>query len=261
MGIVISLVVGLVLCELYVWLPKLSEAIVERAVLRIPDNDQAHVRYREEWQAHLADMPNSTARLLLASCLWLSSFRIRTTLLDSYNVKVKGIAESVRLKLEYRASTIRSLRAKSDQQRQEFQAISMTLQASASKPSARDDDSGRFGVFVNTIDIAFAKTDMLGTLRLNKEDARTKLANALLADATRHIEMLDKKLGPRRNEVVLEKVTVDLYKAISIIEGNDQDDPVLMQHQSGIAVAAIEASTSRKHLIAVSKELFPSPKK
>ena len=51
MELVISVVIGILIVEAYAWLPKFSEWLTERAVLRLRSEDQD--RCREEWKAGL----------------------------------------------------------------------------------------------------------------------------------------------------------------------------------------------------------------
>ena len=53
MELLISILVGLCLIEVYAWLPVLSQWVLERAVSRLPAQDQE--RCREEWKASLGD--------------------------------------------------------------------------------------------------------------------------------------------------------------------------------------------------------------
>ena len=57
MELVISVVIGLLIVEVYAWLPKISEWLIERAVQRLRSEDQD--RCREEWKAGLDAFPNT----------------------------------------------------------------------------------------------------------------------------------------------------------------------------------------------------------
>ena len=65
MGLMLSILAGLLIYEAYAWLPNLSNWLIEWAVRRLPHDDQE--RYREEWRANLRDVPNSMAKLIHAA--------------------------------------------------------------------------------------------------------------------------------------------------------------------------------------------------
>ena len=68
LGVAISVVASVITNEAYAWMPKICEWLLDRAVRRLPGDLQA--RYREEWQAHLHDLPNSVTKLTHAlGCL------------------------------------------------------------------------------------------------------------------------------------------------------------------------------------------------
>jgi nitrate reductase assembly molybdenum cofactor insertion protein NarJ len=64
MELLIPIVVGILVYEAYAWLPKISEWLIERAVYRLPAEDQD--RCREEWKANLDTLPNTVVKLLHA---------------------------------------------------------------------------------------------------------------------------------------------------------------------------------------------------
>jgi hypothetical protein len=66
MDIVISILVGFLMIEVYAWLSLFSKWILERAVRRVVPEEQA--RCREEWNADLDAMPNTMVKLLYALC-------------------------------------------------------------------------------------------------------------------------------------------------------------------------------------------------
>ncbi len=64
MELVISVVIGILIVEAYVWLPKISEWLIERAVQCLRSEDQD--RCREEWKAGLDALPNTVIKLVHA---------------------------------------------------------------------------------------------------------------------------------------------------------------------------------------------------
>jgi hypothetical protein len=61
MELLISIVVGLALMELYAWVPALCQWLVGRAASQVP-TEYEH-RCREEWEASLEALPNTVVRL------------------------------------------------------------------------------------------------------------------------------------------------------------------------------------------------------
>ena len=76
MDVLISIVVAVLLAEGYVWVPRLSDWLIEHAVSQLVRDEQD--RYREEWKAHLHDYPNSIVQLVHAlSFAWPGATRRR----------------------------------------------------------------------------------------------------------------------------------------------------------------------------------------
>jgi hypothetical protein len=74
MELLITVLVGLAIMEVYAWLPRLSLWLVDRAVSKLPSDDQE--RCREEWKAALEALPNTTVRLLHALSFHWAALRI-----------------------------------------------------------------------------------------------------------------------------------------------------------------------------------------
>ena len=80
MELVISLLLSILLIELYAWLPTLSEWLLEHAVRRLRTEDQE--RFREEWKADLNERPNTIVRLIQALSYNVAARRINEELLE-----------------------------------------------------------------------------------------------------------------------------------------------------------------------------------
>lgn len=74
MELLISIIIGLVTVELYAWLPKLVDSLLERAVCALPESDQE--RCREEWKANLAALPNTLLRAIHAFSFLVNAHQI-----------------------------------------------------------------------------------------------------------------------------------------------------------------------------------------
>ncbi len=57
----ISLLLSLAAFELHAWFPRILKALIEVAVRRLPKCQRA--RFREEWEAHIAEVPGAIMRL------------------------------------------------------------------------------------------------------------------------------------------------------------------------------------------------------
>jgi hypothetical protein len=66
-----SIILALLVTELYIWLPRLSRWIVKRCVLRLPEALQE--RYREEWEGTFSELPSSILLVVHALSLVLSN--------------------------------------------------------------------------------------------------------------------------------------------------------------------------------------------
>lgn len=86
MELAISIALGILMVEAYAWLPKISAWLIERAVSRLPAEDQA--RCREEWKASLDALPNSGMKLLHALSFRCAADRINA---DSIEAKLDHI--------------------------------------------------------------------------------------------------------------------------------------------------------------------------
>lgn len=64
--------------ELEVWIPVLSERLIEYAVRRLSDPDRH--RYREEWNAHLDECPSMGAKFVHAVGCFIGAGRIELSL-------------------------------------------------------------------------------------------------------------------------------------------------------------------------------------
>jgi len=91
-SILTSIVVGVLLYEGYAWLPKIAERLIERAVRRLPPEDQE--RCREEWNANLDALPNTTVKLWHALSFTFCRTADRITV-DMFDAKFHDIEYSL----------------------------------------------------------------------------------------------------------------------------------------------------------------------
>lgn len=63
---------GILKDEAVAWLPRLTQKLLNIAVERLPENPRE--RYREEWSAHINEMPGNISKLLVScGCLFASA--------------------------------------------------------------------------------------------------------------------------------------------------------------------------------------------
>ncbi len=88
--IALAIVCGALANELFAWGPSLSELLLKVAVDWMPP--ELRKRIREEWRAHLDDLPGGLSKLTAAAGFLLSAFKI--------NVRIR--TSRVRLRAESR---------------------------------------------------------------------------------------------------------------------------------------------------------------
>ena len=92
MEILITILVGVFLIEVYAWLPKWIERLLEQTILQLPAGERD--RCREEWKANLDALPNSGVRLVHAISFRLAADRINANIFDA---KLEEFADSLRI--------------------------------------------------------------------------------------------------------------------------------------------------------------------
>src|SRR5271165_4733135 len=91
MELVISIVIGILVVEAYAWLPKTSEWLTERAVLRLRSEDQD--RCREEWKAGLDALPNTVIRLVHALSYLGAAQKINADFFESNLTEINALVK------------------------------------------------------------------------------------------------------------------------------------------------------------------------
>jgi len=91
MELLISVIVGILIVEAYVWLPKISEWLIERAVQRLRSEDQ--VRCREEWKAGLDALPNTVIKLVHALSYRGAARRINADFFENKLNEINALIE------------------------------------------------------------------------------------------------------------------------------------------------------------------------
>jgi hypothetical protein len=91
--LVASVVLAVIVVELYAWLPRISEWLLELAVRQLRAEDRE--RCREEWKAQLDNLPNTVVRLVHALSLTAAATQINMDFcedkLDELNQRLKHL--------------------------------------------------------------------------------------------------------------------------------------------------------------------------
>lgn len=97
MDFLIAVLTALGAIELYAWLPRAADYLIELALRRLP----AHTRdrFREEWGAHLLSIPNSLVRLACAFSLVLGSNHVGRELVAGEIDDADGTIEQLERRL------------------------------------------------------------------------------------------------------------------------------------------------------------------
>jgi hypothetical protein len=129
MELLISIAITLLIAEVYVWLPRLSDWLVDRAVLRLADEMQD--RYREEWKSHLHSLPNSIVRLVEALSLLgpHTANDINDAHFSARTREFDGALDTLANQHDALAQKIRSLVVKATMNRETIVGLEQTVRA------------------------------------------------------------------------------------------------------------------------------------
>jgi HPt (histidine-containing phosphotransfer) domain-containing protein len=116
MGILISLIIGILLIESYAWLPELSKWILERAVLGV--REEIRERCREEWNEGLDALPNTMLKLVHALS-YICGNAVAEINSDSFAKDYEEIDGLVAGLSDQYQSMVKGLRAAEEQRRPE----------------------------------------------------------------------------------------------------------------------------------------------
>lgn len=255
MEIMISLLLAIIVAELYAWLPRISQALVKWAVLQIPCPDRP--RYQEEWQSHLNDSPNTIACAITALCLCITSRRIKATLTNArYEHTQKSICALLQ-RLQEGISEVNRLRRIMSKERNSPQ-LKPVIDLIASEPELSVSDS--LQIIVNRLGraaaIAYDKECRFREAQFDAAELRLTLACRFIECALHKYAQLEShELSLLVNdEIIPERVANDIQKAVDLYQGKPSDDPVLLGHEAKILTAASEAKHSKSEVVALGLE-------
>jgi hypothetical protein len=126
MELVISVVLAILVVEAYAWLPKISEWLTERAVLRLRSEDQD--RCREEWKAGLDALPNTVIRLVHALSYLGAAQKINADVFESNLAEINTLAEECGCKYSTVFASFRVATESVNKGFEEFEQSTSTLE-------------------------------------------------------------------------------------------------------------------------------------
>jgi len=207
-SIVIAIVVGVLLTEGYAWLPGVAKWLVEQAVSQLIPGERD--RYREEWNAHLQEFPNSVVKVAHAlSFAWpLTTRQINDAILDaalaeidSEFVDVRVIHLQVAKKLSALTLQVMERQGAANNVEHQVQKLSASLrcifETEAGQISTRPailEVITSYEMFGNTIGRAVGRVSAITVGRVDKW-------NEWITKVTRQIESLDARRSNLQTQI------------------------------------------------------------
>jgi hypothetical protein len=246
MELVISIVIGFVIVEIYAWLPHVSNWFINRAVQRLRKEDQD--RCREEWTANLATLPNTLATLVHAISLYaVGAHRSNTEFFETKLTEIDALIEEFGKKHTSAAGNYRAakenlqkrptrLREKLDQQLKGIKSLPINVPnekavSSFHKCVKAIEEFADTYVSVNRratdllcacVNSATERLDQVQGLILRASEKRNKAAELLT----------QRRVSPHKLESLLADSINDLNIVKSIFEdGKWGDDDALKEHK------------------------------
>lgn len=141
MELLASILVAVVVVELYAWLPKISECLCELAVSVVHAEDRE--RCREEWKAQLDSLPNTIARAVHALSLLGAARQINAEFyedkLNALGMRLENVADIHRC----HRGGIEDVRFKISNLRKNRKALMDTAEANLKMSLVELSDSGK----------------------------------------------------------------------------------------------------------------------
>jgi hypothetical protein len=253
MEFVISLAVGLLLYELYAWLPRISEMVLAWAVSTLPPKDRE--RYREEWLAHLNSLPNTAVRLINALNFCVAALRIRADIVAAQRSEIEGVLDDLSLQnCEHRrvlgALKIQAAEPSRRPIRASLALLESTLASAKASAGWTADQVNTVEAFIQVVTKALNLMWSLMDVRLERAATRIEgRGNRLLTVAKDYEQLERRRLSSGARAVVLQRIVDDL-SALKIdieVDETDDEDRALDRRHHGI-VTAIAAATPRDAL-------------
>jgi len=167
-GIIVSIVASGLVCELYAWLPALSNKLLDWAVRRLPSCLQQ--RYREEWQAHLDGTPNSLWRMVAALGLRVSARGLCLNRLRTAEGELQDLFSTSEPQLNSLTEAFRKLSEQHDKRSRHWETVRPSIAATMCGDAGLGtaEERARWRDFLGAMDAfaAFAKTEFRDTKRM-----------------------------------------------------------------------------------------------
>jgi hypothetical protein len=227
MELVISAIIGLLVCEVYVWLPKISDWLLERAVCRLQPETQE--RCREEWKAYLNDLPNTVVKLIHAVSYHYAVERINAEFIDAKCEELDCAIRSASDVTLTLATTGRDLKSK-------VQTLDELLKGVGSRVGTWQRSHNSIETPIESNSDAAHVLEELGTTlvrtlnhdwgslraRLDKMNARIDQAeNAMSTILAKHNGDVGRSIRKHTSEAALNDLLADAIKWATAFEGYD----------------------------------------
>jgi len=229
MELLISLVVGLLVVEVYAWLPRISEKLLEWAVSRL--RPEVQERYREEWRAHLNDLPNTVARLSCAVGFCTAVREINADIVAAQRTEIEDLIEGLSRDLHDGQLTLTALQLELTEQRGSHGLEHALEEALASIASIEDAHPAleRLEQSFETCGLAlikaFDRNYSLLRARIERVSSKIKCAGSRLGNLSTQYEQVDTRgLSRDASAQVIRRLLDDLRGLTIAIDEIDRDE-------------------------------------
>lgn len=222
MELVISVVIAILIVEVYAWLPKISEWLVELAVQRLRSEDQD--RCREEWKAGLNELPNSFFKFVHALSNFGAADRINADFFEGRLHEINALIEECGHKHSRKAARIHAAIEEIGRSQQELGSRLSDLKADVVEEPDKAWQSA-----VRLLDACCSGVSRIATIDVDIQTERTNHVNGLILRASEKRDQVTAYLGhrdvsPDVLDAQLAELRSDLHTLKSILEDDKQED-------------------------------------
>ncbi|MGP0089141.1 MAG: hypothetical protein ACLPKB_04170 [Xanthobacteraceae bacterium] len=271
MELLITIIIGVVIVEVYAWLPNFSDWLIERSVRHVCREDQN--RCREEWKAGLDDLPNTVLRLVHALSYIGAPRRINIdffgaklteidALIDEYAHKHSSIVASLSLsKAELSRLHMRLRQVKGDHLTALQIALASAKITDSSSQTLTKAAEDFLNVFVNKAD----RSMQLLTIFIEASTQKLTHIQRLIERASKQRDGVTGLLGrrgvsPDMLDTLVSGLANDLDAVKEIFEDNKWGDADLLRESNRIADGINDMTRAAfLELHAVAKDAMASP--
>jgi hypothetical protein len=161
-SVIVAIVVGVLIVEIYAWLPKISKWALERAVRRLPAEERE--RCREQWTADLDGLPDTTVKLIYGFGCFIAAHRITADTVEEKRHKIRSNMQLIRrnqVVIKQALVLLKPVMYKSDSVvKTKFDEINAKF----------DDANSKIELFLNQLDTTKARNDDWETLNFTGKE-------------------------------------------------------------------------------------------